>query len=207
MTQPGGDDLPFVYSGSLIVQGQGAAQVLATGSLTQIGKIGKALENVKSEKTPLQKETSKLVQKLALVGLALCALVVVVFGITRNDWLQGLLAGITMAMAVLPEEFPVVLTIFLALGAWRIAQNRVLTRRVPAVETLGATTVLCTDKTGTLTENRMTVKKLFAAGQFWSLDGLVDALPDAIHEVVEYSILASQLDPFDPMEKAFQEAW
>ena len=205
MTQPGGDDLPFVYSGSLIVQGQGAAQVMATGALTQIGKIGKALQNVESEKTPLQKETSKLVQKLALVGLALCALVVVVYGITRNDWLQGLLAGITMAMAVLPEEFPVVLTIFLAMGAWRISQNQVLTRRVPAVETLGATTVLCTDKTGTLTENRMTVKKLFAAGQFWSLDGLVGALPDGIHEVVEYSILASQKDPFDPMEKAFQK--
>jgi Ca2+-transporting ATPase len=205
MTQPGGDDLPFVYSGSLIVQGQGAARVLATGAQTQIGKIGKALQNVESEKTPLQKETSKLVQKLALLGLALCVLVVVVYGITRNDWLQGLLAGITMAMAVLPEEFPVVLTIFLAMGAWRISQNRVLTRRVPAVEMLGATTVLCTDKTGTLTENRMTVKKLFAAGQFWSLDGLLGALPDGIHEVVEYSILASQKDPFDPMEKAFQK--
>jgi Ca2+-transporting ATPase len=205
MTQPGGDDQPFVYSGSLIVQGQGAAQVLATGALTQIGKIGKALENVKSEKTPLQKDSSKLVQKLALLGLALCTLVVVVYGITRNDWLQGLLAGITMAMAVLPEEFPVVLTIFLAMGAWRIAENRVLTRRVPAVEMLGATTVLCTDKTGTLTENRMTVKKLFAAGQFWSLDGIMGALPDGIHEVVEYSILASQKDPFDPMEKAFQK--
>ena len=205
MTQPGGDDLPFVYSGSLIVQGQGAALVLATGAQTQIGKIGKALQNVESEKTPLQKETSKLVQKLAMLGLALCVLVVVVYGITRNDWLQGLLAGITMAMAVLPEEFPVVLTIFLAMGAWRISQNRVLTRRVPAVEMLGATTVLCTDKTGTLTENRMTVKKLFAAGQFWSLDGLLNALPDGIHEVVEYSILASQKDPFDPMEKAFQK--
>ncbi len=180
-------------------------RVLATGAQTQIGKIGKALQNVESEKTPLQKETSKLVQKLALLGLALCALVVVVYGITRNDWLQGLLAGITMAMAVLPEEFPVVLTIFLAMGAWRISQNRVLTRRVPAVEMLGATTVLCTDKTGTLTENRMTVKKLFAAGQFWSLDGLLDALPDGIHDVVEYSILASQKDPFDPMEKAFQK--
>ena len=103
-------------------------------------------------------------QKLAILGLSLCALVVVIFGITRGDWLQGFLAGITMAMAVLPEEFPVVLTIFLALGAWRISQNKVLTRRIPAVETLGATTVLCTDKTGTLTENRMTVKKLFAAG-------------------------------------------
>ncbi len=183
---------------------RGAAQVLATGALTQIGKIGKALENVESEKTPLQKET-ELVKKLALVGLALCALVVVVFGITRNDWLHGLLAGITMAMAVLPEEFPVVLTIFLALGAWRISQNRVLTRRVPAVEMLGATTVLCTDKTGTLTENRMTVKKLFAAGQFWSLDGIMGALPDGIHEVVEYRISGLEKDPFDPMEKAFQK--
>ena len=166
MTQPGGDDLPFVYSGSLIVQGQGAALVKATGSGTEIGKIGKALQSVESEKTALQKQTSKLVQKLALLGLALCALVVVVFGVTRNDWLQGFLAGITMAMAVLPEEFPVVLTIFLAMGAWRISQNGVLTRRIPAVETLGAATVLCTDKTGTLTENRMTVKMVFAHGQF-----------------------------------------
>ncbi|MDD1749201.1 MAG: cation-translocating P-type ATPase, partial [Methanothrix sp.] len=129
----------------------------------------------------------------------------VIYGLTRGDWLQGFLAGITMAMAVLPEEFPVVLTVFLALGAWRISQNRVLTRRVPAVETLGATTVLCTDKTGTLTENRMTVKKLFAQGRFFSLDGEKDEIADEVHEVVEYSILASQSDPFDPMEKAFKK--
>jgi Ca2+-transporting ATPase len=205
MAEPGGDDLPFVYSGSLIVQGQGAALVKATGEGTQIGKIGRALQNVESEKTPLQKETFALVQKLALLGLSLCALVVVVFGLTRGDWLQGFLAGITMAMAVLPEEFPVVLTIFLALGAWRISQHRVLTRRVPAVETLGATTVLCTDKTGTLTENRMTVKKLFAEGRFFGIDGDKDELADEIHGVMEYSILASQSDPFDPMEKAFKK--
>ena len=205
MAQPGGDDLPFVYSGSLIVQGQGAALVKATGSGTEIGKIGKALQSVESEKTALQKQTSKLVQKLALLGLALCTLVVVVFGVTRNDWLQGFLAGITMAMAVLPEEVPVVLTIFLAMGAWRISQNGVLTRRIPAVETLGAATVLCTDKTGTLTENRMTVKMVFAQGQYYSIDELVGTLPDGIHEVVEYSILASENDPFDPMEKAFKQ--
>ena len=205
MAQPGGDDLPFVYSGSLIVQGRGAALVKATGSGTEIGKIGKALQNVESEKTALQKQTSKLVQKLALLGLALCALVVVVFGVTRNDWLQGFLAGITMAMAVLPEEVPVVLTIFLAMGAWRISKNGVLTRRIPAVETLGAATVLCTDKTGTLTENRMTVKMVFAQGQYYSIDELVGTLPDGIHEVVEYSILASENDPFDPMEKAFKQ--
>lgn len=205
MAEPGGDDLPFVYSGSLIVQGQGAALVKATGAVTQIGKIGKALQNIESDKTPLQKETMILVQKLAILGLSLCALVVVIYGITRGDWLQGFLAGITMAMAVLPEEFPVVLTIFLALGAWRISQNKVLTRKIPAVETLGATTVLCTDKTGTLTENRMTVKKLFVKGRFFSLDGQNGALADEVHEVVEYSILASQSDPFDPMEMAFKK--
>ncbi len=205
MARPGGDDLPFVYSGSLIVQGQGAALVRATGSSTEIGKIGRSLQKVETEKTALQKETFQLVQKLAALGLGLCAIVVVVYGLTRNDWLQGFLAGITMAMAVLPEEFPVVLTIFLALGAWRISQSNVLTRRVPAIETLGAATVLCTDKTGTLTENRMTVKRIFANEKFYDLDGGEEPLPEGIHEIVEYGILASQSDPFDPMEKAFKQ--
>jgi Ca2+-transporting ATPase len=205
MARPGGDDLPFVYSGSLIVQGQGAALVKATGTSTEIGKIGRALQKIGTEKTALQKETFRLVQKLAVLGLGLCAVVVVVFGLTRDDWLQGLLAGITMAMAVLPEEFPVVLTIFLALGAWRISQSNVLTRRVPAIETLGAATVLCTDKTGTLTQNCMTVKRIFANEKFYNLDGGQGPLPEGIHEIVEYSILASQSDPFDPMEKAFKQ--
>jgi Ca2+-transporting ATPase len=155
MARPGGDDLPFVYSGSLVVQGHGAAVVKATGVHTEIGKIGRALQKVDSEKTALQKETNQLVRNLALLGLALCTLVVIVYGLTRDNWLEGFLAGITTAMAVLPEEFPVVLTIFLALGAWKISQSRVLTRRVPAVETLGSATMLCVDKTGTLTMNRM----------------------------------------------------
>ncbi|MFZ3149966.1 MAG: cation-translocating P-type ATPase [Methanothrix sp.] len=205
MARPGGDDLPFVFSGSLVVQGQGVAAVQATGINTEIGKIGKALQKVTSEETALQKETNLLVAKLAILGLSLCLLVVIAYGMTRGDWLQGLLAGITMAMAVLPEEFPVVLTIFLALGAWRISQSNVLTRRVPTIETLGSATVLCVDKTGTLTMNRMTVKKIFACGEFFELDDGRDRLPDAIHEVIEHSILASQIDPFDPMEKAFRK--
>ncbi|MFZ2470591.1 MAG: cation-translocating P-type ATPase [Methanothrix sp.] len=205
MARPGGDDLPFVFSGSLVVQGQGVAVVRATGINTEIGKIGRALQKVTSEETSLQKETNLLVRNLAILGLSLCLLVVIAYGMTRGDWLQGLLAGITMAMAVLPEEFPVVLTIFLALGAWRISQSNVLTRRVPTIETLGSATVLCVDKTGTLTMNRMTVKKIFACGEFFELDDGRDRLPDAIHEVIEYSILASQIDPFDPMEKAFRK--
>ncbi|MCJ7443800.1 MAG: cation-translocating P-type ATPase [Methanotrichaceae archaeon] len=205
ISRPGGDDLPFVYSGSLIVQGQGVAVARATGISTEIGKIGRALQKVESEGTALQKETNLLVRNLAILGLSLCLLVVIAYGMTRDNWLEGFLAGITMAMAVLPEEFPVVLTVFLALGAWRISQSNVLTRRVPAVETLGSATVLCVDKTGTLTMNRMKVKKIFARGEFFGLDDGRDRLPEAIHEVIEFSILASQIDPFDPMEKAFKK--
>ena len=122
---PGGDDLPFVYSGTLVVQGQGISCVKATGIHTELGKIGKALQTIESEQTPLQKETSRLVFKLALFGLLFCTLIVVVYGMTRGDWLKGILSGITLAMAILPEEFPVVLTIFLAMGAWRMSQAAV----------------------------------------------------------------------------------
>lgn len=205
ISRPGGDDLPFVYSGSLVVQGQGVAVARATGINTEIGKIGRALQKVESEETALQKETNLLVRNLAILGLGLCLLVIIAYGMTRGNWLEGFLAGITTAMAVLPEEFPVVLTVFLALGAWRISQSRVLTRRVPAVETLGSATVLCVDKTGTLTMNRMKVKKIFASGEFFELNDGKDRLPEAIHELIEFSILASQIDPFDPMEKAFRK--
>ncbi|MDD5503166.1 MAG: cation-translocating P-type ATPase [Candidatus Thermoplasmatota archaeon] len=209
MGKPGGDDLPFAYSGTLVTQGQGIAIVKSTGMRTEIGKIGKALQSVEQEETKLQKDTGKLVRNLALLGLSLCSIVVVSYGLTRGNtlqsWIQGLLAGITMAMAVLPEEFPVVLTIFLALGAWRMSQKKVLTRRIPAIETLGSATVLCTDKTGTLTQNRMTVRKIFANGNFHDVNESKERLPDEFHEVAEFSILASHRDPFDPMEKAFKK--
>jgi Ca2+-transporting ATPase len=205
MSRPGGDDLPFVYSGTLAVQGQGIAEVKATGIDTEIGKIGKALRTVEQEETLLQRETGRLVRNLAIVGLSLCVLVVGIYGFIRNDWLNGLLAGITLAMATLPEELPVVLTIFLALGAWRIAQKQVLARRVPAIETLGSATVLCVDKTGTLTQNRMSVSTIFVKGRFWNILHSKEAMPEVFHELVEFSILASQIDPFDPMEKAIKD--
>ena len=204
--RPGGDDLPFIYSGTLIVQGQGIARVLATGLATEIGRIGKALLILEPEDTPLKVEISRLVRKLAIIGVSLCSLVVIIYGVTRGNWLNGFLAGITMAMAILPEEFPVILTIFLALGAWRISKNHVLTRRVPAIEALGAATVLCVDKTGTLTLNQMSVRKIFSLGEFCDIrDYGVKLPPDTFHELLEFSILASHRDPFDPMEKAIKE--
>ncbi len=206
MKRPGGNDAPFVYSGTLIVRGQGIAQVKTTGANTEIGKIGKSLQTLESEKTPLQKEIALLVKNIAIIGTALCVVVVVVYGLTRFDWLHGFLAGITLAMAMLPEEFPVVLTIFLALGAWRISQKQVLTRRVPAIETLGAATVLCVDKTGTLTLNSMTVSNIFVQGDFLEIAGEgQSSLPEKFHELVEFGILASNINPFDPMEKALRE--
>ncbi|MBI3592978.1 MAG: HAD-IC family P-type ATPase, partial [Nitrospirae bacterium] len=194
--RPGGDDLPFVYSGTLAVHGFGIARVLATGMNTELGKIGRALQAIEPEETILQKETNRLVRNVTIIGLSLCTVVVIVYGLTRGNWLNGFLAGITLAMAMLPEEFPVVLTVFLALGAWRISQKRVLTRRVPAVETLGSATVLCVDKTGTLTLNQMSVRKLFAGDKIHDVSRSGGYLPENLHEIVEFSILASQINPF-----------
>ncbi|MBK9797661.1 MAG: cation-translocating P-type ATPase [Holophagaceae bacterium] len=207
---PGGDDLPSLFSGTLVTAGQGVVEVISTGLQTELGKIGKALQAVVPETTFLQKETGRLVRILAIVGLCACALVVIVFALTRGGgvavWKQGLLAGITLAMAILPEEFPVILTVFLALGAWRISRSRVLTRRMPAIESLGSATVLCVDKTGTLTLNQMTLKCLDVEGHSEDLAAAGTELPEPVHALMEYAILASRKDPFDPMERALHEA-
>jgi len=201
--RPGGDDQPFVYSGTLVVQGQGLVEVQATGIKTEMGKIGAVLQTVERGETRLKTEISRIVRTIATVGILLCAVIVVVYGLTRFNWVEGFLAGITLAMAILPEEFPVVLTIFLALGAWRISQKNVLTRQIPAIETLGSATVLCVDKTGTLTENRMTVQAFFSHGKECAHDTTgTNSVDDICHEVAEFSILACKRDPFDPMEKA-----
>ncbi|MBA4408758.1 MAG: ATPase [Odoribacter sp.] len=200
-TLPGGDDLPFVYSGSMIVQGNGIVQVTAIGQNTEIGKIGKTLEAVVEEPTKLKTEMLIMVKRLAIIGISLCVLVIVVFTLNRGDLLKGFLAGITLAMAMLPEEFPVVLTVFMALGAWRMSKKNVLTRKPSAVETLGSATVLCTDKTGTLTHNRMTVTRLYNGSVFFKVDHQTH-FPEEFHEIIEYGILSSQTNPFDPMERA-----
>lgn len=168
-----------------------------------MGKIGSVLGTVERGETRLKGEITGLVRTIALVGLVLCGIIVVVYTLTRMNWVEGVLAEITLAMAILPEEFPVVLTVFLALGAWRISKSHVLTRQIPAIETLGSATVLCVDKTGTLTQNRMSVQKFYAGGELCDHDSIgANTVAGSCHEVAEFSILACKKDPFDPMEKA-----
>ncbi len=198
---------PDLHAGTLVVQGQGQARVTATGARSQMGQIGRALQTVQAEESPLRRQTRTLVHRLAWLGLTLSLLLVLLQGVLRGDWLQALLAGIALAISMLPEEFTVVLTVLPALGAWRLSHQQVLTRRIAAIETLGATSVLCVDKTGTLTVNRMRVAHLHAAGQDLALaaqDGAQGGeLPETFHALVEYAILASRIDPYDPMEQAF----
>lgn len=198
--KPGGDDLPQVFMGTLVVGGSGLAEVTATGGQTEVGKIGKALADIEPPKTPLDVEMKRLVRGMATIGVVLCTLVVLLRGLLYQQWVQGLLAGLAMAMSVLPEELPMILTVFLSLGAWRIAHHNVLLRRPGVIEALGAATVLCSDKTGTLTQNRMTVAKLWRGGVLHTVDA--GALPGAMADLVVTARLASQTTPSDPMEQA-----
>jgi len=200
--RPGGEDLPFVYSGTMVTSGRGLVRVSYTGLNTEIGKIGKSLEKIKDEDTLLKKETAKIVRSVAIIGIILCVLVVAAYTVMKGDIIGGFLAGLTLSMAMLPEEFPVVLLIFLALGAWRISKRKVLTRRPAAIETLGAATVLCTDKTGTLTLNKMELSSLYAGGSFYEVSDFASTdLPENFKILLECGVLASQKDPFDPIEK------
>jgi len=197
------DSRSNVYSGTLAVRGAGVAQVTATGIRTELGRIGATLSSVEVGQTSLQIEVRRIVRFLVIAGLIVCGVVAVADGINRHQWLDGLLAGLTVAISLVPEEFPVVLTVFLALGAWRISRNRVLTRRVPTIETLGAATVLCVDKTGTLTLNRMSVTVIAAGQHALDVGANTQTLASPHREVLETAILASRRDPFDPMERAF----
>jgi Ca2+-transporting ATPase len=205
--RPGGDDLPYVFSGSLVVRGIGTGEVTAIGALSEIGKIGQSLSTLETEPPRLRAQTRRLVRMFAIVGAAVSVLAVMLYGVSRGGWLDAVLAGIALGMSMLPEELPVVLTVFMAVGAWRISRARVLTRRAAAIETLGSATVLCTDKTGTLTENRMSVAELrLTTGETLQLHGSPGGrVPNDFHNLVEFGLLASAPDSFDPMEKAFHD--
>ena len=205
MERPGGENTPFVYSGTLVIRGEGLAIVQATGPRTELGRIGQALRGISIEPPRLQIETRRLVRVFAAFGMAASLLVMVLYGLVHGDWLQGVLGGIALGMSMLPEEFPLVLTAFMVMGAWRLSRARVLTRRAAAIEMLGAATVLCTDKTGTLTENRMTVAELRTPTSSWRCGEPAPKLGAELARLVETAMLASAPEPSEPMEKAIGE--
>lgn len=205
--RPGGIDRPYVYSGSLVVRGSGLARVLATGTHTEIGRIGESLSRLDTEVPRLRRETTLIVTWCAIGGMLVALMVVLLYGLLRGGWLEAMLAGIAVGMSMLPEEFPVVLTVFMAMGAWRIGKVGVLTRRAAAIETLGSATVLCTDKTGTLTENRMVLAEVWLpSGEKLILDSVAPVLNDH-RDLLEAAALASAVEPTDPMEIALHSAY
>jgi P-type Ca2+ transporter type 2C len=202
---PGGDDLPFVFAGTLVARDTGVARVTATGLGAEMGKIGEALQTIEMEEPRLQSQLAWLVRDFAVLGIGVAGLVVVLFGLLRGSWLAAALAGIAIGMSVMPEEIPLVLAVFMAMGAWRISRARVLTRRATAIESLGAATVLCTDKTGTLTENRMRVALIASDDEAWSSDGQTAPGDDA-RRVLMAALGASAPVPTDAMDRAIHDA-
>ena len=195
-----------VFAGTLVVRGHATVEVSATGPRSELGRIGASLAELTPALSQVQREIRRLIVGFAAFGAVCCAVVLLVYGLARGEWLAGLLAGVTLAMSLLPEEFTVVLTVFLALGAWRMSRHHVLVRRVPALENLGAATILCVDKTGTLTQNRMALVELRADGQTWREggDAATSGPPEPFHALVELAALASQREAFDPMDAACQ---
>ncbi|OZI63380.1 cation-translocating P-type ATPase [Bordetella genomosp. 11] len=205
-TRNADDSFGRLFFGTMVVQGQGRMIVDSIGADTALGRIGKSLTGIQEARSPLQRETRTFVNRFAVVAVALCLMLVLAYRWRFGDWLAGILAGVTLAMGILPQEIPVILTVFMALGARRIANEGVLTRRMSAIETLGQTSVLCVDKTGTLTQNRMSVRVLAAHGERQVVDPATPRIEPAFHELIEYLVLASEIEPVDPMEIAFHEA-
>ncbi|MCL4354903.1 cation-translocating P-type ATPase [Patescibacteria group bacterium] len=203
--KPGGEKIPLVYSGTMVTQGHGIAKVLKVGLETEMGKIGKSLQSIREESTVLKKEIDKLVKLFAVWSIFLCGLVVLFYFLLRGNLLQGFLSGLSLSMSLIPEEFPVVFIVFLTLGAWRISRKNVLTRNTSAIETLGAATVLCVDKTGTITQNKMQLESLVVNENELDLSENNKNLDEKFHHLLEYAILASQRDPFDPIEKEIRQ--
>jgi P-type Ca2+ transporter type 2C len=199
---PGDDGAQLLHAGTLVVQGDGVAVVTATGARTALGRIGGSLGAIVPRESRLQSQLNRLVRAVAFMALLTCLLAAGVFAWQQGSWTAGLLVGLTLAMSIVPEEFAVVWTVMLALGAWRLARSQVLTRQPQAIEALGTTTVLCVDKTGTLTCNRMEVAALQA------IDGLpcerrpADPLPPGFEPLLRVAALASIREGLEPMDQA-----
>jgi Ca2+-transporting ATPase len=193
-----------VLSGTLLVRGNGVGRVIATGARSEIGRIGAVLGAGVIERPRLQSDTRRLVLAAAIAGFVVSATATLLYGLLRGHWLQAFLAGIALGMAMLPEEFPLIVSVFTVMGAWRLSRSQVLTRRPAAIEALGTATVLCTDKTGTLTHNRMSVAALRGPSQRWEAGAPVGAIAASaeLRELLESAALASRAEGGDPMERA-----
>ena len=191
-----------VFTGSLVVRGHGRAKVITTGLATELGKIGKSIESISFQRTRLQQSIDSIVKTIGIIALITVMAIVIIYGVTRGDWLTGGIAAIAAAMALIPEEFPVILTLFMALGAWRMARVKVIARQAPAIEALGSVTVLCVDKTGTLTRNEMTVSEIQFDHQV--IDAREARESDPGRSLIQMASLAAPVTPFDPMDKAFR---
>eukprot|EP01105_Mastigella_eilhardi_P021824 TRINITY_DN5315_c0_g1_i1.p1 TRINITY_DN5315_c0_g1~~TRINITY_DN5315_c0_g1_i1.p1 ORF type:complete len:650 (-),score=153.89 TRINITY_DN5315_c0_g1_i1:1159-3006(-) len=209
------------FAGTYVVSGKAVGVVKFVGEATQLGKIGKTLADIREERTLVHREVDYLIKQMAIVGVACCVIVFVAYALLYGQVTQAALTGLSLAMGVLPEEFPVILTVFLAIGALRISYKNVLVRKNAAIESLSSCTVVCTDKTGTLTVNSMvldTVATLGASHTFAYEEALnitsgdvtaslahapADRLASAeLQEVIEYAMLSCQRHPHDPMEVA-----
>ncbi len=200
---PGEAETSSLFAATLIVRGQGVARIVRTGTFTEVGRIGVELGEAVEEPTLVQRDVRRLVGIIGVLAVGFCLAVALVYGLLRGDWLAGALSGLTLAISLVPEEFPMVLTIFMALGSLRLARHNVLVRRSAVVETLGATTLLCVDKTGTITENRMALRSVWRSGQRFELSG---GRPAGADSVVHAAQMASALRPHDPMDLAVHNA-
>ena len=198
-------DTNQLLSGTLVTKGRCIMLVERTGEKTQFGKIGKSLQTISEEQTPLQQEMKKLIRSLGIIGVLISIVVVALFYFTRGNLVQSILNGLAAAMAILPEEFPVILTVFLALGAWRLSKKNVLTRKPSAIETLGSATVLCSDKTGTITQNKMMVSCIYDGSKTIKKQDFTQYQKD-ISEIINISYLACSPESIDPMEQAISNA-
>jgi Ca2+-transporting ATPase len=195
-----------VYSGTLVVSGLAVFEVENIGAKTKLGKIGQSIQNIKEEISPLQLQITRFVKWMAFIGIAVFLTVWAYSFWQSRDIVQSLLAGLTLAMSILPEEIPVAFTTFMALGSWKLMKQGVIIKRSSIVETLGSTTVICTDKTGTITENSMKLKVLF---DFKSNQVFDDKSfnKSELSELIQFAMWSSEPVPFDPMEKTLHKVY
>jgi P-type Ca2+ transporter type 2C len=199
------DTMRHVFAGTLALRGTGQARVCATGERSEMGKIGHALKAIKPESAHLKKQMNVLIRGFAIIGIIAGIVAVLLYGFLRGNWLEAMLSGIALGMSLLPEEFPLVIAVFMAMGAWRISRARVLTRQATAIEALGSITVLCTDKTGTLTENKMTVAALLGQTSAWHQTNPSAQTIDSSIELdtlLRVALGACPIESMDPMDSA-----